>query len=199
VGTLVLGGSTGAWTGKLDLGDQALILPSADAQAQAAVLAQALDAVASGRAGGTWTGTGITSSTLAGNERLGMAIVDAGDLDLREFRGIEGLDAHTTVIVAAPLGDATLDGHVDAYDLNVLAAHWQMSTGLWSCGDFTGDGWVDAFDLNAMAAAWQFDGGGYLSLSAGAEVAIPEPGSLALLTTGVGLLARRRRMAYRAR
>ena len=45
---------------------------------------------------------------------------------------------------------------MDAFDLNILAAHWQQTEGLWSRGDFTGDGKVDAFDLNALASNWQY-------------------------------------------
>jgi hypothetical protein len=60
-------------------------------------------------------------------------------------------------LTIALAGDATLDNKVDAFDLNLLASHWQQQqNATWSSADFTHDGKVDAFDLNLLAAHWQF-------------------------------------------
>ena len=74
------------------------------------------------------------------------------------------------------LGDANLDGMVDAADLNKLALNWQSThaTG-WGQGDFTGDAIANAADLNEFALHWQ---AGAKSLAA--ENAIPEPTAIAL-------------------
>jgi hypothetical protein len=51
--------------------------------------------------------------------------------------------------------DANGDGRVDAFDLNILAGHWQQTTGAtFATGDFNGDGAVDAFDLNILSNHW---------------------------------------------
>jgi hypothetical protein len=114
-----------------------------------------------------------------------MAVVDVGDLNLTSYRGQTGLDANSTIVVVARTGDANVDGKVDAFDLNLLAAHWQSTGMLWSSGDFTGDGKVDAFDLNILAANWQFGVGGSVE-AAFTAAAVPEAGTLGALG---GLLA----------
>jgi hypothetical protein len=109
-------------------------------------------------------------------------------LGLTSYRGITGLDGNSTIIVMAHNGDASLDGKVDALDLNILAAHWQQQTGaLWSAGDFTGDGKVDALDLNVLAANWQF------GTAVLASVPVPEPASLLLFSAPLLYIATRRR------
>lgn len=200
VNALTIAGATGAWTGKLDLTDNALIVNSPDSASQAALLTTIIDQVASGNAGGTFNGPGITSSTLATPAGAGksLAIIDAGDLSLTGFRGETGLDANTTIVVISRNGDATLDGKVDALDLNLLAAHWQQpAAAVWSCGDFTGDGKVDALDLNVLAANWQFGVGGGVSGVANFTqinpLTIPEPASTAIFAFGAALLLKRRK------
>lgn len=49
-------------------------------------------------------------------------------------------------------GDANRDRKVDAYDLQILAAHWQSTSGVdFSTADFNFDGKVDNFDLYILA------------------------------------------------
>lgn len=54
-----------------------------------------------------------------------------------------------------PLGDADLNGRVNASDLNVIAVNWQLGTNRWCGGDFDGTGFVNATDLNSVAVNWQ--------------------------------------------
>jgi hypothetical protein len=132
-----------------------------------------------------------------GDAHTTLALADSADLHLTTFRGIP-LDDNALILVTARLGDANLDNHVDAFDLNLLAAHWQQSNALWSAGDFTGDGKIDAFDLNVLAASWQVGFNPALQASSPASIlapgAVPEPATAALLALGAGaLLVRRRR------
>jgi hypothetical protein len=54
------------------------------------------------------------------------------------------------------MGDATLDGRVNATDLNQLGIHWQLASRAgWQDGDFNGDGNVNAADLNILGLNWQ--------------------------------------------
>jgi hypothetical protein len=98
-------------------------------------------------------------------------------------------------LTIATNGDATLDGKVDAFDLNALAANWQSADNTtWATGDFNHDGKVDAFDLNALAAKWQFGVGGSLEVSLadfpsfGGMTVVPEPASVLVVGQGVVLL-----------
>ena len=88
---------------------------------------------------------------------------------------------------AAPylLGDANLDGSVDATDLNALALSWRQDTALWSAGDFTADGKVDAADLNGLALNWR------QSIPTASNEPVPEPAALFLAVIGLGLICRR--------
>ncbi len=210
-----LAGTPGAWTGTLDLNDNALIITSADAASKQVLLATLQSQIAQAENKGAWSGVGgITSSTVAANNSTtsqvtqGLALVDnllASGLGLTSFRGVTGLNSNTLIVAQAHIGDANLDGNIDIQDLNVVVAHWQQSVGaLWSTGDFTGlnhvpDGVVDIQDLNAIVSFWQFGTGsslrsGEAGLQLGGAAGVPEPGSVAWGVAGVaGLVLRRRR------
>jgi hypothetical protein len=101
-------------------------------------------------------------------------------------------------VTTALLGDANLDGVVDSDDFNILAFNFGDKRTTWIDGDFTGDGVVGSDDFNLLA----FNFGQNSDLSQAqiaafntfaASLAVPEPGSLALLGLG-GLLTLRRRV-----
>ncbi len=54
-------------------------------------------------------------------------------------------------------GDATLDGKVNALDLNVVGLGWQKPVTGWCRGDFDASGMVNASDLNLLAINWRTD------------------------------------------
>jgi hypothetical protein len=190
VSAATIAGATNAWPGKIDLTDGALVVTPF--QNSATVLATVKNQVLAGFHNGDWLGKGITSSTAAADPaHYTVLVIDATYWSSLFFRDATLTD-NSIIVATARFGDATLDGKVDAFDLNVLAAHWQQqSSALWIAGDFTGDGKVDAFDLNALAANWQ----GNSSLEAALALSpIPEPSSVSLAgLTVTALLIRRRR------
>jgi hypothetical protein len=78
------------------------------------------------------------------------------------------------------LGDANLDGSVNASDLNALGRNWLGSPNAWQSGDFTADGRVDAMDLNQLAVNWQQS-----IPSAASPQSVPEPAASILLLLGI--------------
>ena len=88
------------------------------------------------------------------------------------------------------LGDANLDGFVNAADLNAVALNWQTDSAKWSQGNFTGAG-VNALDLNALALNWQQA----TPFAAESVPPVPEPTSawMALLAMVAIALARSNR------
>ena len=87
-------------------------------------------------------------------------------------------------------GDASLDGQVDATDLNRVGQNWQEEASSWGKGDFNADGFVDAMDLNQVGQNW-------LRAAATARTtSVPEPPGTMLGVIGlvaILLIARCRR------
>jgi hypothetical protein len=115
------------------------------------------------------------------------------------------VDKSSVVVRFTLAGDATLDGAVDFNDLVKLAQNYDIADGSrdWNQGDFTYDGNVDFNDLVKLAQNYNValppDGVPGASAAFEADLArafsaVPEPGSLALLSAiGTMLLPRRRR------
>ena len=109
----------------------------------------------------------------------GDSVVDPLDLDdwLAKAAKFNGFSA------AYPLGDANLDGMVDASDLNALAQRWQSAASGWSNGDFVPDGFIDAHDLNVLGQNW------LAQISPVATAAVPEPNTFLCLLFCLTFLA----------
>jgi hypothetical protein len=103
--------------------------------------------------------------------------------------------ADVTLLVEAILdtdfGDTDLDGVVNLADLRTVADQWQSSLPgpRWELGDVTGDGFVGPNDLDRLRQNW---GGELTFQQALNQTAIPEPGTLLGLGTGLLLLMRGR-------
>lgn len=91
------------------------------------------------------------------------------------------------ILYFAPLdGDLNADGLVNSGDLDIVRANWGRSANGAAEGDASGDGTVGSADLDIIRANWG---------AAVGATAVPEPGALGLLLTGLvlGSLARARR------
>jgi len=107
--------------------------------------------VMSGHDGGTWAGTGVTSSLAAATPGRGLGWRPNDDTSL-------------TVAFAAP-GDTNLDGLVDQLDLAEVMASALLDTGVaagWWQGDFTYDGVVDILDISELMVTGLYDQPSYL-------------------------------------
>jgi autotransporter-associated beta strand protein len=159
--------------------------------------------VQSGYNGGAWNGPGIVSSvavTPTNGLWYGLGYADGKD-------GVaSGLSSGQIEVMYTLLGDANLDGLVNAADFTILAANFNQPVTGWDQGDFNYDGLVNAADFTDLAANFnQSDSGA--AVSAGDVAAldafaaanglladVPEPASIASVgILSVALLIRRRR------
>jgi fibronectin-binding autotransporter adhesin len=121
-----------------------------------------------------------------------LALSEASDLGVTEFAGI-AVDETTVLGKFTYVGDANLDGQVDALDYERVDLAIGNSGVLGTAqGDLNYDGSVDALDYEQIDLNIGNGVGSPLAAVTGG-VFIPEPASLSLVAVAGGLMARRRR------
>ena len=151
--------------------------------------------VADGDSGGGVFISSNGTTRLVGVNSLLFGINERPPASYGSVAGVSTLDgelpwiAQVTGNAIVQLGDANLNGTVEQGDLDAVLNNWGNVNRAWNAGDFTGDGTVDQGDLDAVLNNW---GAGNAPSFVGFS-ALPEPGSLAVLTAiGVGIGLRRR-------
>jgi hypothetical protein len=158
--------------------------------------------VTNGYNGGSWSGTGITSSAAAADASKGVGYARAADVlgpAGGAFMG-QTVDGSATLVRYTLVGDSTLDGRVNFNDLVRLAQNYNNVDGnrTWYDGDYNYDGKVDFNDLVKLAQNYNaaIPAGGAVAgataefeadLAAAAFAQAPEPAALWLLAGGVAL------------
>lgn len=180
---LTISGTTGAWDGRLDLADNALVVD----YAAGSPLATLADQLRSGFASGAWNGQGIASSVAAVTPNRAVGIAEATDIGAPAAFAGQLIDA-TAVLVRFTLpGDANLDRRVDIDDFGLLASNFNTPS-RWSRGDFNYSGTTDIDDFASLATNFNQA----LSAAGGeSRGQVPEPTVALWLATS--LLSRRRR------
>ena len=162
--------------------------------------------IKSGFNGGHWNGPGIMSTaaqTTTNGLSYGLGYADGKD------GVVSGLSSGQIEVEYTLLGDANLDGIVNAADFTILAANFNQPVTGWDQGDFNYDGLVNAADFTDLAANFnQSDSGANSAgdvaaldafaaangMSVPTPVSVPEPACVSVLAAaGLGLLGRRRR------
>jgi hypothetical protein len=196
---LAISGGPGAWSGKLDIADNPLVLKYTGPSPLPTIADQIRTAFASG----AWAGNGVGSS-LADKTRFGVGYAEASVLfpTLPATFAGQSVDSPSLLIDLARYGDANLDREIDLDDVLALGTHWQRA-GDWSDGDFNYDGFVDFDDLRLLANNW-LQGPEALDatlVAAGLPTAdLPEPGALLACGAALWVTLRfrgRRRHAFR--
>ncbi len=211
VNSLTLGGTTDAWTGTLDIGNNALVIRYGAGTDPYTTL---VNMVKSAYGTGTWNGasTGITSSLAAAAANSSAPL----NIGLRDFKPGQNGDptslqfAGQTITTSAVLIRLTyMDDLILAGDMQQgnatsdalrFAANYGTGT-TWSVGDLNHDGVINTGDALIFAANYvtglpSLDGStGNAAALGGGAAAVPEPANFVLAaigTLGLGLVARRR-------
>ena len=158
--------------------------------------------IMSGYNNGHWNGPGIISTTAqspTNGLQYGIGYADGAD-------GIvSGLSSGQIEVKYTLLGDANLDGLVNAADFTILAANFNQPVTSWDQGDFNYDGLVNAADFTDLAANFNQSAGGPASIrriaaldafAAANGITLPRPRARLTgpsLFGAVGILARRHR------
>jgi autotransporter-associated beta strand protein len=177
--------------GVLDLTDEDAILEYTGTSP----LPRIAQLIARGYNSGSWSGTGITSSraqAIANSagipHKTAIGFAEASTLGINMFDG-QSVDASAILLRYTFMGDANLDGLVNALDFNAVASNFGGSNRTWAGGDFTFDNQVNTLDFNWIAT--NFNQPPLPSAALGSL--IPEPYCLTLPL--ILLLARRRRFS----
>ncbi|MGD0769064.1 MAG: autotransporter-associated beta strand repeat-containing protein [Tepidisphaeraceae bacterium] len=178
-----------AGSGVLDVNDNHIILDYSGASPISTIAGY----VKSGYNGGAWNGPGgiVTSAPLAYNGlKYGLGYADGAD------GVVANLTSGQIEVAYTLLGDANLDGLVNAADFTILAANFNQPVTGWDQGNFNYDGMVNAADFGDLAANFNqassgaATAGDVAALDAfaaanGLLVDVPEPG---MAGAGLGLL-----------
>ncbi|MGA2442436.1 MAG: autotransporter-associated beta strand repeat-containing protein [Tepidisphaeraceae bacterium] len=135
--------------------------------------------IASGYNGGAWNGPGmISTAALTPTNGLvyGVGYADGAD------GVVSGLSSGQIEVKYTLLGDANLDGLVNAADFTILAANFNQPVTGWDQGDFNYDGLVNAADFTDLAA--NFNQG-----VSGADVSAGDVAALDAFAQANGLVA----------
>lgn len=159
-----------AGTGTLDLGTGSLAISAGSYD-----LAGLRSLIVSGRNNGTWSGPGVTSSSIRpGTSReVGYRVLQDGSL----------------LVGYSAVGDTNMDGAVDLLDLlDILGSgtYDTAATAIWSQGDINYDGVTDLLDLLTILGAGTYDEGSDMPVTSASAVS-PQPSDSSLGNSLAGL------------
>ncbi|MBC8107570.1 MAG: M36 family metallopeptidase [Anaerolineae bacterium] len=153
---LKVGGLAMAPNATLDLGDNDMMVTDTSASTLSAI--QAL--MDSARSGGTWSGSGITSTAAknnaAHNTTLGAML--GSDYPGGTFNG-QSVPANAVLVKYTYYGDTDFNGVVDFDDYSRVDAGFNNNLTGWSNGDADGNGIVDFDDYSLIDLAFNTQSG----------------------------------------
>lgn len=132
--------------GTLDVADNRLVIATGDSNSIRSYLRSAYN-------NGAWDGPGLTSSVVQADssDRLAIAYATASQLGVSQWGDVTELTGGEILTRIALVGDANLDGVINADDFALVDHGRQMHLTDWIHGDFDYSGTVD------MADCWLLD------------------------------------------
>jgi hypothetical protein len=147
---LSIAGSSGNWSGTLDLSGNDLIVRGGN-------LGNITSQVAGGYSGGTWAGSGITSLSAASDHTFLTALGVMQPASSSSFDG-QTIAATDVVVKYTYYGDANLDGKVDGTDYSKIDNGYLLHLTGWQNGDFNYDGVINGSDYTLIDNAFNMQG-----------------------------------------
>ena len=179
-----------AETGAFDITDNAVIVWYDDVSPADAVRAQIIAGRDGSGLGGTWTGTGITSSAAAAANAVApqshsIGYADNATLPAGPYETFHGqpVDSTSVLIAYTRTGDANLDGVVNNDDVTIMGVNYAPGVPKphWALGDFDYNGFVDNDDVTLLGVFYDPTASPIPAPLASATVAaIPDPSTLTL-------------------
>ena len=137
--------------------------------------------IKSGYNGGGWNGPGIIST--AARTKTNGLLYGLGYADSADKGNPAGLSSGQIEVKYTLLGDANLDGLVNAADFLILSVNFNEPVTGWDQGDFNYDGLVNAADFTDLAANFNQAASGASVASTAAVVAVPAAPTVATVST----------------
>jgi autotransporter-associated beta strand protein len=193
LGSLSIFGTPAAPLAEFDLNNNAAILNYTGASPIDTVRQQILASRGSAGLGATWGGLGISSSAAAAAaatdpESRSIGFAENATMPLGPYATFRGQPVDDTSILMAftRTGDANLDGVVNDDDVTIVGATYApgLPQASWALGDFDFNGFVDDDDVTLLGVFYD-PSAPPLAAPGASVVAVPEPGTVTLLLTGL--------------
>jgi chondroitin AC lyase len=197
-------GSSGHWTGQLDLTNNDLLVRNGDLPTITSQIKEGFNA-----SGTNWRGSGgITSSSAAADSNHLTALgviqnsIDGTQTGLPIYSSFDGTSSSSADVLVkyTYFGDANLDGQVDGSDYSLIDYGYLSHLTGWSNGDFNYDGVIDGSDYALIDNTFNMQLAAMASTVANPTAAVtdeitsvPEPAAALWALVVPALLTRRER------
>jgi autotransporter-associated beta strand protein len=192
--SLIIAAEAGEPSATFDLNESAAVINYTGESPAAGIRSQILSGRGGEGLGKTWNGPGITSSAAAAAEPESRSVgyAENSTMPLGSYTNFRGqpVDSTTVIMAFTRTADANLDGVVNDNDVTIVGATYApgVAGASWATGDFDYNGFVDDNDVTLLGAFYD-PGATPIMAPAAGVAAVPEPGTVVFMVTGlIGIL-----------